>query len=105
MEQEQPFMRLLLGKAFSAYHRLLFGWNFLDTQCGLKLFRREALKKMLPLKTAGFAVDIELIWKALKNNLVVKEVPITWRSNERSTVGPFSDSLKMAADSLKIRFS
>lgn len=105
VEIQQPPARQFLGQLFSLYHRLLFGWSFLDTQCGIKLFKRPVLSAILPLSSKGFAVDIEIIWKAVKNGFVVKEIPITWIANETTSVNPIVDGFKMAIESLRIRLS
>ena len=56
---------------------LFFKGKFSDTHSGFRAIRKEALKK-LDLKTTGMEFASELLIKALKHNLKIKEVPISY---------------------------
>lgn len=102
---KQPFTRRLLGKIFSIIVQLLFGLNVRDTQCGAKIFRREAIKAILPeLKINGFAFDVEILWKLKNHGFSYKEIPIVWKNDRDSKVG-FSAPLKMFKELIKIKFN
>jgi len=71
--------RELASKAFNLLVNIIFKLNIKDTQCGAKVFKKEVIKKILPsLTTKGFETDVELIWRAKKENYRLKEIPITW---------------------------
>lgn len=71
--------RELASKAFNLLVNIIFKLNIKDTQCGAKVFKKEVIKKILPsLTTKGFETDVELIWRAKKENYKLKEIPITW---------------------------
>lgn len=54
------------------YIRLMFGLD-VDTQTGIKLFRREMLQ---PWRTNGFLFDVEVLANVKKNGGRIIEVPI-----------------------------
>src|SRR3989344_4702045 len=60
---KQPMLRRLLGKAFSLLVRIMLGIKFLDTQCGCKLFKKNAIKKVYSqIIISGWAFDINLLY-------------------------------------------
>lgn len=60
---------------------LLFKTKLSDAHCGMRAFRKDALKK-LNLKTSGMEFASEMILKAKKAGLRIKEVPITYRPRD-----------------------
>jgi dolichyl-phosphate beta-glucosyltransferase len=57
-----------------------------DTQCGFKFFSGPlARAAALPLRTAGFAFDIELIARCQQLGATLSEIPVTWRDVPGST--------------------
>ncbi len=57
-----------------------------DTQCGFKFFSGPlARAAALPLKTAGFAFDIELIAICQRLGATLTEIPVHWRDVSGST--------------------
>lgn len=57
-----PWQRRLLSFGYQILVRVLFGLKVRDTQVGMKFFRREVLKKVLPrLLVKAFAFDIEML--------------------------------------------
>jgi len=57
-----------------------------DTQCGFKFFSGPlARAAALPLRTAGFAFDIELIANCLRLGATLAEIPVRWRDVSGST--------------------
>ncbi|HLD06234.1 MAG TPA: glycosyltransferase [Candidatus Nanoarchaeia archaeon] len=76
----QPFSRRLFSKGFNLLVNLLFPLRIQDTQCGAKVFRREALLGILPsVATIGFAFDVDILWRLKKKGHSIAEVPITWK--------------------------
>jgi dolichyl-phosphate beta-glucosyltransferase len=88
IREHQPFYREGAGKLFNLLVRIVVGGPFRDTQCGFKLFRREAIVPILPhLQIDRWAFDVELIAVAQALGLKVAEVPVTWSNSPTSTVG------------------
>ena len=75
----------LASKAFNIFVRMFFGLPFKDTQCGAKVFKKEAILDILDdLKTSGFEIDVEILWRLKKRGYRVIEYPITWKHSEGS---------------------
>ena len=100
----QPLYRELMGKVFNRFVRLLAVKEFVDTQCGFKLFRRDAARTIFKeQRLNGFAFDVEILYLARKNGFKIKEVPIKWINSPDSKVSPVSSSIGMFFDLLKIK--
>ena len=101
----EPLYRELLGKLFNKFVRALAVPGFVDTQCGAKMFRRDAAKKIFPyLKTARFSFDVEVLYLARRFGLSVKEMPVEWHYSANTRVRTFQDGPRMLWDLLKIRW-
>jgi glycosyltransferase involved in cell wall biosynthesis len=57
--------------------RLFFHTKIRDSQCGVRAIKKSALGK-LNLQTGGMEFASEMIIKALKNNLKIKELPVNY---------------------------
>jgi len=55
-----------------------------DAHCGMRAFKREILKK-LDLKCGGMEFASEMLIKALKGKITIREIPITYYSREGKT--------------------
>ncbi len=57
-----PLQRKIISRGYGVLVKALFGLRVSDTQLGLKVFKREALEKVLPrLLVKRYAIDIELL--------------------------------------------
>jgi glycosyltransferase involved in cell wall biosynthesis len=57
-----------------------------DTQCGFKFFSGPLAREAAgPLRTAGFAFDVELIANCLQLGATLTEIPVHWRDVAGST--------------------
>jgi glycosyltransferase involved in cell wall biosynthesis len=82
----RPITRALFSFFYSVLFRTLFGIPVHDTQCGFKLFRRDAAEILFnDLRTSKFAFDSEIIVRAFMSGLRVKEVPIAWTHDTSSS--------------------
>jgi glycosyltransferase involved in cell wall biosynthesis len=82
----RPITRALFSFFYSVLFRILFGIPVYDTQCGFKLFRRNAAEILFnDLRTSKFAFDSEIVVKAFMLGLRVKEVPISWTHDRSSS--------------------
>lgn len=112
-----PWTRKLMGQGMITARSLLVGFpEITDTQCGFKLFKKEAAHNIFEkvkkihngfkrIKsssvTAGF--DVELIYIADKMGYKIKEVPVDWLYVETRRVSPLKDSVEAFVDLLRIR--
>ncbi len=103
---KQPFYRQFAGKSFPLLVRLLLLPGLRDTQCGFKLFKTEAAKRIVEKQTVfGFAFDAELLFIAKKLGFKITEVPVRWIDKGESKLSLFSDSGKMFLDVLRVRLN
>lgn len=103
---KQPFCRQLMGKTFPLLVNLIALGGFRDTQCGFKLFKTNAAKKIVSLQTFNrFSFDVEILFIAKKLGYKIKEAPVVWIDKEGSKVNPIKDSLEMLTDLFKIRLN
>jgi dolichyl-phosphate beta-glucosyltransferase len=99
----QPSYRELAGKTFNLGLRLLTGLPYRDTQCGFKLFRLGAARRLFELqRIEGFAYDAEILVLARRDRLRVAEVPVRWLDDPATTVRLVGASSRMARDLLRI---
>lgn len=71
-----PPRRAIVSLGYRLLVKLLFRLNISDTQTGLKIWKRH---KIPEFKINGFGFDLEMLVKARKANLRIKEVPINCR--------------------------
>jgi len=103
---EVPFFRFLAGQLFSWFVQLIAFRGIRDTQCGVKAFRQDVVKKIFPLsKINDFGIDVELLFLAKKFGYKIRPLPVRmtgYRGDSR--VRLFSDSIKMFWELLLIRW-
>jgi len=76
--------RVALSKAGNRYARFCLGFPVHDATSGFRVYRREALEAIVatPLRSDGYAFQVELAYRAWNLGLSVAEVPITFRERE-----------------------
>jgi len=85
IKKKQPLSRRISSRGFNLLVKLLFGLKIRDTQCGAKLFRKNAIKKITPeLGITQWAFDIDLLYRMKKNGFEVIEIPTEWEDIEGS---------------------
>ena len=94
------YRRHVLGWVFNRLIRLTLGLTARDTQCGLKAFRSETFRRLMPqVRTSRFAFDLEVWLLARASGLRVTEIPVDVRyESARSSVRLLRDGSRMAAD-------
>jgi dolichol-phosphate mannosyltransferase len=68
--------RLLLMNLLKIWNIILFRFYFRDTDCGFKMFTRDCLDKIGPLRSEGAMITTEILAKAKKKKLKIKEVGV-----------------------------
>ena len=102
----QSFFREWSGRFFNVLVRLLTGLKIHDTQCGLKLFRREATRRAFKLQTSRrFGFDPELLFLIERTAGRVVEVPVQWDNSSATKVRFLRDSSQMFLDLIRIRWN
>jgi dolichyl-phosphate beta-glucosyltransferase len=104
IKEHQPWYRESMGKMFNLLVQVVAVSGIHDTQCGFKGFRAAAAEQIFRrTKIDGFSFDVEALFIARRLKLSIKEIPVEWYNDERSTLNPVSDSLKMFRELLRIR--
>jgi dolichyl-phosphate beta-glucosyltransferase len=99
----QPVMRELSGRAFNLVMQMITGLAFHDTQCGFKLFRKDAAREIFSRQIEeGFSFDVEDLMIARALGLHSIEVPVEW-SNVEGTKVSLTQGMKSFADLVRIR--
>jgi hypothetical protein len=89
------------GFAFGV--RRLFDLPYEDTQCGAKVFRREAMERILPLVSSrDFLFDVDVLLVAQRLGCRIATVPTIWIDREGSRLRAASDSKRMAASAMRL---
>jgi glycosyltransferase involved in cell wall biosynthesis len=101
----QSQWREMSGIVFNRIMRLITGLPFADTQCGFKLFRRDAARRVFPLQRLdGFSFDVEDLFVAHTLGIPTIEVPVRWNNVEGTKVG-LTQGVASFLDLLRIRWN
>lgn len=85
---KQPFWKRSFGKFGNLIIQTLTVPGIWDTQCGFKIFKAEAINKIVPQQTINrWAFDVELLVIARKKNQNIAKVPVVWKNSKLSRVG------------------
>lgn len=104
LEIRQPWWREGMGRVFGLLMRLLALPGIRDSQCGFKLFTREAAETVFARQSVeGFAFDVEILLIARLHGFTIAEVPVRWRHAAQSKVHPVRSSLSMLLDLIRVR--
>lgn len=114
---DEPAMRHIMGRVFNLIVRIMAIGRFQDTQCGFKVFTREAAHDVFarmklydehsaaPIGAAVTAFDVEVLYLALRRGYTIAEVPVLWRYGEETKVDTVKDSWRNLRDVLKVRWN
>ena len=94
-EEAMPCLNRYLGNPIlSGILRLFYRTKIKDSHSGMRAITKDALDK-LNLRTLGMEFASEMIIKAIRNNLKIKELPISYYKRKGSSkLNPFSDAWK-----------
>ncbi|KAF0132727.1 MAG: glycosyl transferase [Candidatus Saganbacteria bacterium] len=99
----QFWMREYTGKLFNKVVQAFFMKGIQDTQCGFKLFKRDAAMAIFKRASInGFCFDLEILLIARQLGYKIKEVPVSWTNSKPSKVSFFRSSLSIVADLFRI---
>lgn len=102
----QPWYRKLMGTVFNRAVQLIVLKGISDTQCGFKLFRRDAARRIAERSRIDrFSFDVEMLFLARQMGFRVKEVGVRWINDPDSRVRIVADSMVMLKDLVRIRWN
>ena len=104
MRVGEPLHRYIMGRVHSTIVRLIAIRGFSDTQCGFKMFSRQAAEDLFRVQQIqGIGFDIELLLIAGSRGYKIKQVPIVWHYDSDSRIQLVKDSLGMLRDTWNVR--
>lgn len=102
----QSVFRENAGRIFNLAMRAVLGLPHWDTQCGFKLFRRDAARAAFSrVRIEGFGFDAESLFVARKLGFPAIEVPVRWDHVDGTKVSMTGDSARMLMDLARVRFN
>jgi dolichyl-phosphate beta-glucosyltransferase len=102
---ERSLGNSIAGRVFASLVNVWVVSGIGDTQCGFKMFSREAAQRIFGLQQLdGFAFDVEVLRIAAVLGYRIVEVPINWRDVPGSKVRFLPDAIRMARDVIYIRY-
>lgn len=82
VDRQDSSLRKFYSRGYNLLARTLLGIHVRDIDCALKVFRRDALAKLLP-ETNGFFVNTEMLARARQQRMSIAEVGVRHRPRER----------------------
>ena len=105
VDVKTPFYRRIIGRVFAFFVNLFAIEGIGDTQCGFKMFHRDAALAIFSRqRMSGFAFDVEILFIARRLSLTIAEIPVNWTAQTGSKVNIVTDSVKMLKDISLIRW-
>jgi len=102
---ESPF-REFAGIIFNRIVRIVLWLPFVDTQCGLKAFRREPCRIIFEQqRIERFGFDPELLYLARHHRLKSIEIPVRWSHSPATKINMLRDSVLMFVEVFTIRWN
>jgi glycosyltransferase involved in cell wall biosynthesis len=100
---ERTFSRSISSKSYNFLVRQMLGSKLRDHQCGFKAFKRDPVLSLLDeVEAKHWFWDTEILVRAQKNGLKVKEIAVEWKSGRGTKVNLFKDSRNMFRQIIKL---
>jgi dolichol-phosphate mannosyltransferase len=98
-----PLWRCIAGRVFNFMVRRMFNMGVYDTQCGAKVFKRDAVMSVLhDMHEKGWIWDLELLIRLKRKSYTIFEYPADWSQNGKSVLN-FSDVKNIFSALMRMR--
>ena len=104
-ELEYPVARKVFSLCYFVLLKVLFGLKTKDTQTGVKIYRGDLIKSIVPRMTVkGYAFDIEMLALSVRRGAVVREMPVRVNYTRDQSFGRIrvGDIVKMFTDTVAL---
>lgn len=102
--RRRTWTRGLVGRLFAGVAKRWLGLSVQDTQCGFKMFCREAGRTLFSSgEETGYLFDLELLVLADRLGYEVAEVPVNWKDVPGSHLSMTRDAGKILAGLWRVR--
>ena len=98
-------IREFFSKSYNLLIRLLFNSKIKDHQCGFKAFKRTVIPLLETVQDHHWFWDTELLIRAQKQGLSVKEIPVKWADRKNSKVKLHTDIIYMGLAAIRLRLT
>ena len=103
-EGRKSLFRKILSGGLRWIVKNIFRIGVKDTQCGFKMYTREAAQKLHTKQTImGFSFDLEILYLASKYGYKIAEVPVSWIDAPGSKVDTRKEVQRFLRDLMKIK--
>lgn len=75
-KRRDTFARHILMYMLRVWDLTFFGFRFRDIDCGFKMFKKESLERIMPLRSEGAMITTEILAKAKRKNLKIEQVEV-----------------------------
>lgn len=99
----QTKFRVFLGRCFQILHKIWLNIGIDDSQCPFMIFHNVPKKFAYELKIDGFSYDLEVLYKAKKENINIIKTKVSYYNNTDSKVTT-TKVLQMFFDLIRIKF-
>lgn len=76
-KRRDSYSRHILMYLLKFWDYIFFGFYFKDIDCGFKMFKKEALQEIMPLRSEGAMITTEILAKATRKKLTIREVEVS----------------------------
>ena len=104
IKTKQTLLRRFVSRGFNILVRTMFFFNYRDTQCGAKLFKKIVIEKITPeLRLTEWAFDVNLLYLCKKIKARVKEDATMWQDKEYSKINLKKAGTQMFFSLIRLR--
>ena len=75
-KRQDNLVRHMLMDGLKIWDFTFFGFHFKDIDCGFKMFRKEAIMSLYPLRSEGAMITTEILAKAKRKKLKIAQVVV-----------------------------
>jgi dolichyl-phosphate beta-glucosyltransferase len=102
-EGKKSILRKILSGGLRMIVKYVLHIGVKDTQCGFKMYTREAARKLHTKQTImGFSFDLEILYLASKYGYKIAEVPVAWVDAPGSKVDTKKEVQRFLRDLVRI---
>ena len=100
---KRSLSRSISSKSFNFLVRAMLRSTLKDHQCGFKAFKRESVLPLLDeIRATHWFWDTEILVRAQRRGLKIKEIPVEWKSKRKTKVNLLKDSFSMGQQVLRL---
>jgi dolichyl-phosphate beta-glucosyltransferase len=100
---DAKWIRKITGGIYNLVTRIFTPIREYDTQCGFKLYPAQLGQRVFSqLRTPGWAHDIEVLSRAVKEGGKIKSLPVVWVHRDGAKIDVLQDGLRMFLETVQI---